>query len=373
MKAKKICMLASVHSALDVRIFYKEANTLVKEGYNLVLIAQHNKKETLDGVRIIPLPAPINRFERMTRAIWKLFIIALRERADIYHFHDPELIPVGVILKLFGKKVIYDMHELVYFQIEEKYWMKFRIIKKLIQWVYLLFEKLSVKYFDQIILAEDGYESYFTQRYKNFKRYTIIRNFPIFSLIESAERINNVLRQNPIIIFPGALSRNTGIREIINSMEYLKCRAELWLLGKWASKEFEKECKALKGWKHAKYLGFVPLSEVYKCMKMADIGCCLLYSHKNITISLPTKVFEYMACSLPMVISDFPYWHEVFGEFALFANPYDSKDIADKIIYLLDKPDEARKLGKKGRKIIEEKYTWESESKKLLEIYKNFC
>ena len=372
MKAKKICMLTSIHSALDVRIFYKEANTLVKEGYNLVLIAQHNKKETVDGVRIIPLPAPKSRFERMTRVIWKLFILALRERADIYHFHDPELIPVGVILKLFGKKVIYDMHELVYFDIEEKYWLKFRIIKKLIQWVYSLFEKLSMKYFDQLILAEDGYESYFTQRYKNFKRYTISRNFPIFSLIESAEPINNGIKQNPIIIFAGGLSRSRGIKEIIKSMEYLKCRSELWLLGKWETEGFEKECKALKGWEHAKYLGIVPLSEVYKCMKMADIGFCLLHPHKNIIISLPTKVFEYMACSLPMVISDFPYWQEVFGECALFANPYDSKDIADKIIYLLDKPNEARKFGKKGRKLIEEKYTWESESKKLLEIYKNF-
>jgi len=369
MKAKKICMFTSVHSALDVRIFYKEANTLVKEGYNIVLIAQHNKKETINGVRIIPLPKPRNRFERMAKVVWKLFISALRERADIYHFHDPELIFVGLTLKLFGKKVIYDMHELVYFQIEDKYWLKFRIIKKLMQWVYLLFEMLSIKCFDQLILAEDGYESYFTQRYKNFKRYTIIRNFPIVSLIKSAEPINNGIKQNPTIIYVGGLKRINGIKEIIKSMEYIKRRAELWLLGKWESEKYKKECEDLSGWKYTKYLGNKSLEEVYTCLKISKVGISILYPVKNYLTSLPLKTFEYMACSLPIVMSNFHCWQEVFGECALFANPYDSKNIADKIIFLLDKPNKARKFGKRGRKLIEEKYNWETESKKLIMLY----
>lgn len=374
MKTQKICILTSVHPPFDGRIFYKEAKTLVKAGYKVVLIVQHNKKETVDGVRIIPLPKPRNRFERVTSVVWKLFISALRERADIYHFHDPELIPVGLILKLFDKKVIYDMHELVYFQIEDKYWLKFRIIKKLMQEVYSLFEKLSIKYFDQLILAEDGYESYFTQRYKNFKRYTIIRNFPIVSLIESAETINNSIKQNPIIIYAGGLSRIRGIKEIIKSMEYMeymKHRTELWLLGKWESEGFEKECKALKGWKHTKYLGFVSLSEVYKYMKIATIAIATVYPTKNHTISLLIKLFEYMACSLPMVISNFPYWKNTFKSCALFANPYNPEDIAEKILYLLDNFDVMKKMGKKGNKLIEKQYNWELESQKLLNMYKN--
>lgn len=104
----KVCILTSVHSPFDVRIFHKEAKTLVKAGYKVVLIAQHSKEETVDGIRIVPLPTPKNRFERMTKVVWKLFRLALKEKAPIYHFHDPELIPVGLFLKILGKQVIWN-------------------------------------------------------------------------------------------------------------------------------------------------------------------------------------------------------------------------------------------------------------------------
>ena len=366
---KKVCILTSVHPVFDDRIFHREAKTLAKAGYDVTLIAQHNKEEVVSGVKVVPLPKPRSRLERMTRVVWKLLRLALKEKADIYHFHDPELIPIGLVLKLFGKKVTYDVHELVYFQIEDKYWLKFQLTKRLIQWVYLLFEKISIKFFDQLILAEDSYESYFTQRYKNFKRYTIIRNFPILELIDKTKPVN-INKQRSIIIYAGGLSKIRGIKEIIQAMEFIGGKAELWLLGKWESEEFKKECESLKGWKSTKYLGSKPLKEVYSYMKVADIGISILYPVKNYVAGLPVKAFEYMACSLPMVMSNFPYWKEIFGECALFVNPYDPKDIAEKILYLLNNPDKAKKLGNKGRRLVEEKYNWEIESKKLLEVYK---
>ena len=79
----KICILTSVHPPFDGRVFHKEVKTLVKAGYDVVLIAQHNKEEVVDGIKIIPLPKPRNRFERMTRVVWKLFKLALKEKADI--------------------------------------------------------------------------------------------------------------------------------------------------------------------------------------------------------------------------------------------------------------------------------------------------
>ncbi|MBA7707074.1 hypothetical protein ES703_115939 [subsurface metagenome] len=115
------------------------------------------------------------------------------------------------------------------------------------------------------------------------------------------------------------MSRIRGIKEIIKAMEFIGDKAELWLLGKWENKEFERKCEELKGWQYTKYLGLLPLSKVYRYTKAADVGISILYPTENYVTSLPIKAFEYMACNLPMVMSNFPYWRRIFEKCTLFA------------------------------------------------------
>jgi glycosyltransferase involved in cell wall biosynthesis len=365
----KICILTSGHSPFDERIFHKEAKSLAKAGYRVVIVAQHDTEQVVDGVKILPVPATKSRFERMTRTTWRLFRLALKEKARIYHFHEPALIPAGIVLKLLGKQVIYDMHELVFHSFDDKSWLGPRFFKKLAQLIYLLIEGASVRTLDHLVLAEDDYQTYYNLRYRTFSNYTIVRNYPILSLIENTPPPDRIYKPKPIVIYAGGLERVRGTREIIQAMELLRNKAELWLLGKWESQKFKKECEDLRGWKYTRYLGFVPLSEAYQHMKIADVGIAMLYPIRNYLTSLPVKAFEYMACSLPMVASNFPYWQGIFGECALFANPYKPEDIANKILYLLDDPDKAKQLGKRGRQLTEEQYNWEAESKKLVALY----
>ena len=72
-----VCILTSVHHPFDTRIFHKEAKSLVKAGYDVSLIAQHDKEEIVDGIRIVPLPKPKNRIVRMTRTVWQVYREAL--------------------------------------------------------------------------------------------------------------------------------------------------------------------------------------------------------------------------------------------------------------------------------------------------------
>ena len=127
----KVCILTSVHPPFDTRMFHKEAKSLVRAGYTLTLVAQHDKEEIVDGIRIIPLPKPKNRFERMTKTVWKLFMLALKEKADVYHFHDLELIPVGLFLKVFCRRVIYDIHEDYITSIDQKEYLPV-VIRKIL-------------------------------------------------------------------------------------------------------------------------------------------------------------------------------------------------------------------------------------------------
>ena len=360
---RKVIHLTSVHPVFDVRIFHKEVKTLVKAGYDVTLIAQHNKEEVVDGIRIVSLPKPRNRFERMTKVVWRLFRLALKEKADVYHFHDPELIPVGLVLRLFGKKVIYDVHEDVPQQILTKDWIGNPIVRKIISLFFKEFENLSCVFFNGIVAATPDIAKKFPSQ-----KIITLRNFPILELIDKTKPIN-INKEKPIIIYAGGLTKIRGIKEIIQAMEFVGNRAELWLLGKWESEEFKKECESLKGWRYTKYLGVKPLEEVYTYMKKANIGISILYPVKNYVTSLPVKAFEYMACSLPMVMSNFPYWKEIFGKCSLFANPYDPKEIAERILYLLNNPNKAKELGNNGRRLVEEKYSWEAEQKRLLDIY----
>jgi len=362
---KKVCILTSVHPAFDGRIFHKEAKTLVNAGYDVVLIAQHNKEEVVGMVKIVPLPKPRNRFERMTKVGWKLFGLALKQKADIYHFHDPELIPVGLALKLFGKKVIYDVHEDVPKDILTKGWVGNKNIRKIVSIVFYLFEQFSVKFFNRVVTVTSDIAKKFPK-----EKTVILRNLPVLEIIDKVAP-KNVRKNKPVVIYVGGLSKIRGIKEIIETMEIVGDKADLWLLGEWESEEYKKECENLAGWKYTKYLGFVPYGKHYSFIKLANIGIVNFLPLPNQQNALPNKPFEYMACSLPMVMSNFPYWQEIFKECALFVNPYDPKDIADKILCLLDNPGKIKRLGDRGRQLIKEKYKWGKEGKKLIELYKN--
>ena len=111
MKKNKVVHMTSVHNPFDVRIFHKECKSLYKAGFNVSLVAQHDKDEVVDGIKILSVPKAKNRFCRMVKTTWQVFRRAVKEKASVYHFHDPELIPLGLLLKLLGKKVIYDIHE----------------------------------------------------------------------------------------------------------------------------------------------------------------------------------------------------------------------------------------------------------------------
>ena len=361
---KKICILTSVHPAFDTRIFHKEAETLAKADYDVILIGQHNKNEIVDGVKIIALPTPKNRFERITKVLGMLFSLALKESANIYHFHDPELIPVGLLLKLLiPSSIIYDVHEDVSEGILTKEWLGNVNMRKIVSVFFHIFEQFSVKLFNRVIAATPHIEKKFPK-----SKTIALRNLPILELIDNV-KATDCKNDKPVIIYAGGLARIRGIKEIIEAMEFVKDKAQLLLLGEWESEDFMEECESLEGWKYIKYLGFVPFGKHYSFVKIANIGMVNFFPLPNQEDALPTKCFEYMACSLPIVMSNFSYWQKVFGECALFANPYDVEDIAEKVLHLLDNPDKGKELGKKGRQLIEEKYSWEAEQRKLLDIY----
>jgi glycosyltransferase involved in cell wall biosynthesis len=367
MSDNKVCILTTAHPPFDGRIFHRLAKTLVNAGYDVTQIAKHDKSEVVDGVKIVPLPRKKNRIVRML-GTFRAGILGLKQKADIYHLHDPELLPIGILLKIITKKkIIFDCHEDVQQQILDKKWIGNHSKRKMVSAMYRLIEKFSVLFLDAVISATPPIANKFDK-----KKSILIRNLPILNLIDNCQ-ISQIKKEKKIVIYAGSLTEIRGIEEIIKAIGYISDMAELWILGEWENEQFRKRCEKCEGWKYTKYLGFQKMENVYSLMKNADIGLHLVYGIKRHVIGLPTKVFEYMACSLPVVMTESEYWQKLFNKNSLFANPYDPKDIAKKIKNLLENNKIRKKMGNEGRILVEKLYSWEKESERLLNLYNSLC
>lgn len=366
---KLILHLTTVHSPFDVRIFHKEAKTLTCAGFDVTLIAQHNTNETIDGIRIIALPKIENRTYRMLMLTLRAFWTALKLKADIYHFHDPELLPVGVLLKLLkGKKVIYDVHEDYGKQMLSKPYI-LKIIRKWVGFLVRGIEYFSSKLFDAIIAATDDIlkNFYYHKRAVSVKNYPILSSFPIE---RQKRRIENKVFS---LIYIGGLDEIRGITQIVRALEPFDSndQLKLTLCGRFFPTRYELEVRALEGFKKVEYLGWIDPREIPRLLEMQDAGIVCLHPIMNYVTSLPLKLFEYMAAGLPVIASNFPLWKEIVegAGCGICVDPLNPEEIAKAIKYLMKHPGSTEQMGKNGRRAVIEKYTWEQEGKKLLDLY----
>jgi len=355
----EIAHLSVVHSAFDTRIYHKECKSLANAGHEVLLLVPHEKDEVCENIHIISLIQFKKTIYRTYLNLPLVLLKSIKLNAKVYHLHDPELIPIGVILKLFQKKVVYDVHEDYKEMPKRKF---FRIL-------FGIYEKVAIDTFDKFVAATPK----ISNKFPKGKTITLC-NYPILSFIDknikNSSKIN--ISNKPVLIYQGGLTRKRGIKQLIEAIGILNNNAHLVLLGNW-EKGLKEECEALSGWKYTTDVGFKPLSEVYSYASSSDIGVVIFLPHPNHNEALPNKPFDYMASSIPFIFSNFKYWETIFSECGLSVNPEDPKDIAEKIQSLLENKELRIKLGKRGRELVETKYNWENESKKLIDLYKELC
>lgn len=366
----KVCHISTVHNAFDDRIFYKMCRSLAANGYDVTLVVEHNKDEFTDGVHIVPLPFAKGRIQRFLFNSFRAFVKGMKSGAVLIHFHDPELILIGLLFKICRRKVIYDVHELVYYHFDQKEWLS-PVVRRIAKIVYRFFEKLAVSFFDKIILVVDDYsfQDYFSKNYLSKQgKFTYIRNFCMISMIDQVLPAD-FKSADRILIYAGGLSRMRGIREVIQAIELMKNPPCFLLFGQWSDDDYLSTCMQEPGWRYVRDMGFKRLEEVYPFMKIADLGIAILYPMKNYLTSLPVKAFEYMACSLPILMSDFPFWQKTFNEAAWFTDPQNVSVIRNKLGEILSDKNSMEAKGAVGREMVEKKFSWEAESKRLLMCY----
>lgn len=359
----RICILTSAHPPHDPRIFYKEARSLTKVGYDVTLIAQNERDEIVDGIKVICIPKTEKRIERMTRSVWQVYRRALEEYGDIYHFHDPELIPVGLLLKHHGKKVIYDVHEDLPRQNLAKAYIP-AVWRKPLTLVIESMENFSAKRFDGVISATPFINNRFLRL---GARAVNVCNFPLVS--EFRTRAGEWSRKERAVCYIGGIADIRGAIQMIEAIERIDCG--LLLAGNFAP-GIKDRLQQMAGWRRVEVLGYLDREGVMATMRRSLAGLVLLHPIVNYLDSLPIKMFEYMLAGIPVIASDFSLWRNIIDETrcGLYCDPLNPEAIAETIHWIMDHPDDARSMGENGRRAIYEKYNWEAEGEKLIAFYR---
>lgn len=367
----KVAHLTSVHVPLDIRIFHKECKTLVKAGYDVVLIVPNDQPtgiEAVDGVRIRSLPKPRTRRTRMTGTIWNVYRHALREDADIYHFHDPELIVAGLLLKLRGKRVIYDVHEDLPRQILTKHWIPARA-RGLVSRGAEAVEFAGAMAWDGIAAATPT----IARRFPPGKT-ALVQNFPVPGELMPVTPSRYEDRSH-LVAYVGKIEGIRGAREMVAAMSALPPSVEacLAMAGVFEPARLETELRQQEGWSRIHPMGWLTRPEVSALLGRARIGLVLLHPAGNYIDAQPNKLFEYMAAGIPVVASDFPRWRTLIEDVScgLLVDPLDPSAIAAAIQWLLKHPDEAAAMGQRGQAAIRDTYNWAAEGERLIGLYRD--
>lgn len=357
----KIAHITTVHAKNDNRIFYKECTTLQKEGYDVTLIVAGAEDDMINGVKVVGFPKHRGRLSRFFKTSFLDLLKLCKEYdMDIYHFHDPEIIFVGLWLKLRGKKVIYDIHENNPASILSKTYIKSRWLKYIISKGFDLFERFVVGFFDAIVTARPD----ISKRFKH-KHVVTLRNFPILPDLEHIQDIK-IEKSKLSVIFVGGMTNLRGLNQLLDAFETMD-DVELWLLGPIVEKELEKRIKSSP--EQIKYFGIVEAYDVFSYIQKSDIGIITFLPAPNHIETLATKPFEYMACGKPMIMSNFEYWKKTFGDSSLYVDPSKPKEIVKTVKVLLENKDLMLDMGRKNLQLSQNEYNWKEESQKLLELY----
>jgi len=363
-----IAHLTSVHPRYDTRIFIKMCCSLARNGYEVALVVTDGKgDEVKNDVNICDVGANEGgRLSRLTKTVNLVFAKAKSLDANIYHLHDPELIPIGLKLKKLGKTVIFDAHEDLPKQVMSKPYLNKPtklLLTKTLEW----YERWACPKFDAIIAATPFIREKFLKIHPNTLN---INNFP---LLDELDNTSNWEQKANEVAYVGAIAKIRGVVEFLAAMEFTQ-GVRLNLGGCFSEKTLEKQVKNHQAWSKVNELGYLNRQQISKTLAKSKAGLVTLHPIINYLDALPVKMFEYMAAGIPVIASNFPLWIEIVevNKCGICVDPLDPNAIGEVIQYLIDHPSAAEQMGKNGRKAVEQKYNWSIEEQKLLKLYKRF-
>lgn len=363
----RVCHLSSVRDSRDLCMFERSCVSLAGAGYETYLVAKGESREE-KGVHVIGVgDPPASRLKRMRTFSKTIYQAAVEVDADLYHIHDPELLPYALKLKRQGKKVVFDSHELYTVLLRAKHYLKG--LASLVAWCYGVFERYVLRRIDAVIFVgtRDGKDPF-----EGISRRTVmIANYALRE--ELYARCIPTPKDVPAACFVGIMTPDRGAENMV--LAAAKAGVRLILVGDFEPEDYARRVRALPEYGNVDFRGVLDREKVFDVYQEATMGLCVIPNggQYNICDTFNMKVYDYMAMGLPVVLSDSAYARRVMEEysFGILVDSADVGQIANAIRYLADHPGEAARMGQAGRRAIDEAFNWETQERKLLALYRD--
>jgi len=354
----------TAHPASDARIAVRECGSLVKAGYDVRLVAQGpvSQHPRAHDIPVVLLPRRSGRARRALNGTADVLRAVRRFRPDLVHVHDPELIPLVLLLRAFGTATVYDAHEDLAAQVVSKPWIP-RTMRPTVALASRALVKVVGAAASSVVAATPHIAESFPAR-----KTVVVRNYP--SLVDGDGSASpEPFRREKVAVYVGAVTEDRGSVVLARAAELLP-EGAIVMAGPIAD-EHSRRLAREPGWSRINYLGQLDHADVLALERSAVVGLVTLKATPAYVDSLPTKLFEYMAAGLSIVASDFGTWSEVVRESGcgILVDPVDPQAVASAIARLLADPLEALAMGESGRRAAVARFSWESEGATLVGLY----
>ena len=364
----RVLHVTTAHRPYDPRIVYKQCPTLAAD-YEVWCAIPDADTQVAPNVQFISLPY----YERV---IWRILLTCplivwrcWRLRPDVVHFYVPEFIPYAFLFRLRGSRLIYEVQENLF----KKMHLKARNRGWLLEKAFVILDQLARRHC-YCIFTEHGYLTTYTNLRKPS---AVVYNYASLPLLEPFIKPYFPRKQPAAFFYIGWLSQERAIDTLLAAFAELKARHVDFFVHLFGRQTFTQDAleantdyQAVRHQLH--FYGYTNQQIALQYAEGAVAGLALLKPIGDYPESYTTKLFEYMALGLPVITADFPLYKDVVDRHrcGICVDPYDVDAIAAALTYLIDHPDEAEQMGRRGREAVTHHYNWTTEATKLLAFYR---
>lgn len=389
-KSRRVLILVeNLPSPFDRRV-WQEATTLTEHGHQVSIICPTGKgyetvHEEINGIHIYRYHLPVEAdgikgyLLEYSAALWHSFRLAFKVRrehgVDVIHACNPPdlMFLIGGLFKLlFGTRFLFDHHDINPELYEAKFGRRDALWKLMI-WL----ERMSFRTADVSIATNESYRAIAIERGKmDPSKVFVVRSGPQLERLKIIPPVPAWKQGRDFLVgYVGVMGKQEGIDYLLQAAQHIikdlkRDDVQFCLIGEGTSLEDMKRMSQTLGISdYVTFTGRVSDQELLEVLNTADVCVNPDVANSMNDKSTMNKIMEYMALGKPIVQFDLTEGRFSAQQASLYAINNDPRDMARKILDLLDAPETRRAMGDFGRRRVETELEWRFEAPKLLAAY----